>query len=154
MKVSEIQTRGIVHIPMSCNLQQAAAQMRDQHVGALIVTADDSMNQMAGILTDRDIAVHAVASGMAPNEMLVADVMTPYVATVDANADLDDAMQAMSSNGVRRLAVTDADEDIVGLLSLDDVIDALGRQMMLLASIVCSEQSRESKGLEPSPLHR
>lgn len=55
MKVKDICSRGTVHIPMSCNLQEAATQMRDQHVGTLVVTGGGSTNRIAGIVTDRDI---------------------------------------------------------------------------------------------------
>jgi signal-transduction protein with cAMP-binding, CBS, and nucleotidyltransferase domain len=153
MKVSEIHSRGTVHIPMSCNLQEASIQMRDQHVGALIATTGGAANRIAGIVTDRDIVLKAVTCGVSPSDVLVADVMTPHVVTIGAEADLADAMQAMSSHGVRRLAVTNAEQDIIGVLSLDDVIDALGRDLVLLSSVIRCEQNRESAGCVQAPLH-
>src|SRR5579863_1483613 len=125
MKVSEIHSRGTVHIPMSCNLREAAIQMRDQHVGALIVTSGKAVQRIVGIVTDRDIVLKAVTHGAMPSDMLVVDVMSPHVVAIDAEADVADAMQTMASHGVRRLAVTNSEQDIVGVLSLDDVIDAL-----------------------------
>lgn len=153
MKVSDIYSPATVHIPMTCNLRDAAIQMRDQHVGALIATSGGAVERIAGIVTDRDIVLQAVASGASLNDMLVADVMTPHVVDIGADADLTDAMQAMSSHGVRRLAVTNAEQDIVGVLSLDDVIEALGRDLVLLSSIVRCEQNRESTGSVQAPLH-
>lgn len=153
MNVNEIFSRGTVHIAASCTLQQAAFQMGDQHVGALVVTEDGVSNRIAGIVTDRDIVLKATASGASPQEMLVSDVMTKKVMTVRENADLGDAMQMMSSHGVRRLAVTDDNEDIVGVLSLDDLIEALGREWSLLSSIIRCEQNREWSGAVQSPLH-
>ncbi|NRO96964.1 CBS domain-containing protein [Paraburkholderia sp. NMBU_R16] len=153
MKVSDIYTPATVHIPTSCNLQDAAIQMRDQHVGALIATSGGAINRIAGIVTDRDIVLQAVAFGAALNDMLVADVMTPHVVVIGTDADLTDAMQTMSSHGVRRLAVTNAEQDIVGVLSLDDVIEAIGRDLVLLSSIVRCEQNRESSGSVQAPLH-
>ena len=58
----------------------------------------------------------------------------------------------MSSHGVRMLVVTNADKDIVGVLSLDDVVVALGRDPMLLASITHCEQNRENLGSTQAPL--
>ena len=153
MKVNDIYSRATVHIPMTCNLQEASVQMRDQHVGTLVVTSGGASNRIAGIVTDRDIVLKAVTLGTSPGELLVADVMTPHVVAVDADADLADAMQAMSSHGVRRLAVTNAQQDIVGVLSLDDVIEALGRDLALLSSIIRCEQNRESTGFVQTPLH-
>ncbi|MEI6002668.1 CBS domain-containing protein [Paraburkholderia bengalensis] len=152
MKVKDICSRGTVHIPMSCTLQEAATQMRDQHVGTLVVTGGGSTNRIAGIVTDRDIVLKAVTRTISPRELLVTDVMTPYVVTVDADADVVDAMQAMSCHGVRRVPVTNAEQDIIGVLSLDDVIEALGQDLALLSSIIRCEQNRESCGSVQTPL--
>lgn len=153
MKVIDIYTPAVVHIPMSCNLRDASIQMRDQHVGALIATSGEPGNCIAGIVTDRDIVLQAGVSGASLNDMLVADAMTPHVVAIAADADLTDAMQTMSSHGVRRLAVTNAEQDIVGVLSLDDVIEAIGRDLVLLSSIIRCDQNRESLGCVQAPLH-
>jgi signal-transduction protein with cAMP-binding, CBS, and nucleotidyltransferase domain len=143
MKVSDIHTCGAIHIPMSCTLQDAAVQMRDQHVGALIVTGGP-LERIAGIVTDRDIVLNAVALGLPPNDMLVTDIMTNNVVSIDAGADIAEAMETMAINGVRRLATTNDGDDIIGVLSLDDVVEALGRDLSLLASIIRCGKTRES----------
>ncbi|RZF24526.1 CBS domain-containing protein [Paraburkholderia sp. UYCP14C] len=153
MRVDECYSRGTVHIPVSCNLQEAARQMASQHVGALIVTDDVMPGEMVGVITDRDIVLKAAAFGKSPNEMAVGEVMTKGVAMVNEMADLDDAMQVMSSQGVRRLAVVRDDASIVGILSLDDVIDAFGRDWSLLTGILRSELNREKIGSVQAPLH-
>ena len=152
MKVSDIHSCGTIHIPMSCTLREAAIQMRDRHVGALIVTGGP-IGRIAGIVTDRDIVVKGVTLGGATNDMLVADVMTNDVVTIDAGADVADAMEAMATHGVRRLATTNRSEDIIGVLSLDDIVEALGRELGLLGSIVQREQCRESTGSVQTPFH-
>lgn len=153
MKVQEIFTRGTVHIPQERNLQEAALQMRQQHVGALIVTDGSEANRLLGIVTDRDIVLKAVAAGAAPRESSVGGVMSTGVATVAESDEVVDAMQAMFSHGVRRLAVTDSANAVIGVLSLDDVIEALVRDWVLLASIVRSGQQRERSGSVQSALH-
>ncbi|MGN6668574.1 MAG: CBS domain-containing protein [Trinickia sp.] len=150
MKVSDIHSCGTVHIPMSSTLQEAAVQMRDRHVGTLIVTGGP-VDRIAGIVTDRDIVLNGVALGVATNELLVADVMTGNVVTIDAGADLSDAMETMASHGVRRLATTNRNNDIIGVVSLDDIVEAVGRDLALLASVIRGEQSRESTGCVQSP---
>ena len=153
MKVKDIYTRGTVHIPRSRTLQEAAIQMRDQHIGALIVT-DGAMNDhIAGVVTDRDMVVRAIAKGASPVVTMVGDVMTDGVMTVPQTTDVSDAMQTMFSHGIRRLAVTDHDGGVVGVLSLDDVIQAMSRELSQLASIVRSEQQRERTGSVQSLLH-
>ena len=152
MKVEDVYTRRTVHIPQSRNLQEAAVQMRDQHVGLLVVTDGLVDDRLIGIVTDRDIVRKATALGASPLDTLVAEVMTAGAITVDKDAELSDALQAMFNHGVRRLAVTDG-ADVVGILSLDDVIDALGRDWALLTKILRNEQQRERSGSVQSPLH-
>nr|WP_297914754.1 CBS domain-containing protein [Thiomonas sp.] len=153
MQVHEIFTRGAVHIPQERNLQEAAQQMLHQHVGALIVTDGGADNRLLGIVTDRDIVLKSVAAGSAPRTTLVAEVMSTGVASVGENDDLMEAMQAMFTHGVRRLAVTGADGAVVGVVSLDDVIEAMVRDWVLLASIVRGGQQRERSGSVQSALH-
>ena len=153
MQVHEIFTRGAVHTPQERNLQEAAQQMLHQHVGALIVTDGGADNRLLGIVTDRDIVLKSVAAGSAPRTTLVAEVMSTGVASVGENDDLMEAMQAMFTHGVRRLAVTGADGAVVGVVSLDDVIEAMVRDWVLLASIVRGGQQRERSGSVQSALH-
>ncbi len=153
MKVQDIFTRGTVHIPQDRNLQEAAQQMHQQHVGALIVTDGSASNRLLGIVTDRDMVLKAVAMGASPRDTLVAQVMSTGVASVCESDEVVDAMQTMFSHGVRRLAVTDAADAVIGVVSLDDVIESLVRDWVLLASVVRSGQQRERSGSVQSPLH-
>ncbi len=150
MKIKDIYTRGAVHIPQTCNLQEAAEQMRRQHVGALVVTDGDA--GMLGFVTDRDMVLRALATGASPRDTRVCDVMTSGVLGVTEDTGLDDAMQTMSSHGVRRLAVTGADGSVLGVVALDDLIEAQGREFALLASILGHERQRERSGSVLSPL--
>ncbi|ALP66063.1 MULTISPECIES: CBS domain-containing protein [Paraburkholderia] len=146
MKVSEFYSQGVVHIPATCSLQEAAVQMRDQHVGALIVSEGGGSGRILGVLTDRDIVLQSVCTGSSPITVRVGEVMSPQILSIDVNADITEAMQAMASHGVRRLAVVSNGIDIMGILSLDDVITALGREWIMLTSILRNEQNREASG--------
>ena len=153
MKVKDLYTRGTVHIPRSRTLQEAAIQMREQHIGALVVTDGAANDHVAGVVTDRDMVVRAAAKGASPVATTVGDVMTEGVMSVPQTTDVTDAMQTMFSHGIRRLAVTDDDGGVVGVLSLDDVIQAMSHELSQLASIVRSEQQRERTGSVQSLLH-
>ncbi|HEU0203787.1 MAG TPA: CBS domain-containing protein [Burkholderiaceae bacterium] len=129
MNVGQISSRNIVRVPRSCRLQEAAALMRDFHVGALIVTDDAPADDHAiGIVTDRDLVLKALAEGIGPQEASLGDVMTEGLATVHEAADVHTAMETMREHGVRRVIVTATDGTLVGVVSLDDVIDALAAQ--------------------------
>ncbi|WP_250441757.1 CBS domain-containing protein [Caballeronia sp. AZ1_KS37] len=153
MKVADMYSKGTVHIPMSCTVQEAAKQMRDQHVGALAVTEGGESGRAIGVVTDRDIVLKTVAQGVAPADILVGEVVTPGMLTVDAQADSVDAVQTMLSHGVRRLAVTCGEDRVVGVLSLDDLMEAYGRDMAMLSSLLANARNRERTGSVQSALH-
>jgi CBS domain-containing protein len=144
MKVERVFTRKVVYINRSSSLQAAAAMMRDNHVGILLVSGDPPLErQGVGVITDRDMVVQAVARGLDLRDMCVADVMTPMIGTVAEKADLHEALETMRAAGVRRLAVSDHDHRLVGMLSIDDVVDGLAADLGSLAALMKSEVARE-----------
>ena len=96
----------------------AARLMRMRGIGALPVCEDDGT--LAGMLTDRDIVVRAVASGAGP-EARVLDVLSRDALVVRADDDLKVALDLMSSRQIRRLPVVDKDGRLVGVVSLGDL---------------------------------
>ncbi|MCC6213079.1 MAG: CBS domain-containing protein, partial [Burkholderiales bacterium] len=88
-------------------------------VGALPVQEPEG--ELVGIVTDRDIAVRAVAEGMDPNGSTVSQIMTPQVQTCSANRDIADAARLMETRRIRRLVVVDASGAPVGMISLGDL---------------------------------
>lgn len=154
MRVEDVYSPRTVHIPLTCTLHDAAIQMRDQHVGALVVTEPGESNRIVGIVTDRDIVVRAIASGNGAPDTPVAMAMTAgNVAAIDTTADIADAMQMMLTHGVRRLAVIGGLGEIAGVLSIDDVIESFARDSTMLAGVLRCEQNRERSGSVQVPLH-
>ena len=144
MRVDRVYTRHVVRIDESSSLADAAYLMQQHHVGTLLVT-DIAPNdaRVIGIVTDRDLVIQAVAEGVAPRECTVGEVMTRALATVQRSADLREALEAMRRNGVRRLAVVDGIGEPVGMVSMDDILDALGTELASLAAVVRSELDHE-----------
>jgi CBS domain-containing protein len=155
MKVTRIYTRNIISATRSSTLQEAAKLMRDNHVGALLITEDAPNDDRAvGILTDRDLVVHAIAEQLDPERVTVDEIMTPEIAGIDRDADVHHAMHTMRELGVRRLAVTSEDGAVVGVLSLDDIVDALAVEMSSLAGVIRSERVHETGETEAEPAFR
>lgn len=153
MLVQDICSAKAVHVPLSCTLQEAAVQMRDRHVGALIVTENSPAGTRAvGMVTDRDIVIDATATGADPCRTDVAEVMTRGLVAISREAAIADAIQLMLSHGVRRLAVLDG-EAVTGVISLDDLLGALAADWGMLSSLVRNEQERERSGSVQVPLH-
>jgi CBS domain-containing protein len=144
MNVETLCTRNIVRIRRSATLEQAAALMRDHHVGALLVweEAPDGVRTV-GIVTDRDIVTRAIAHGTAPRDCIVGQVMSADVATVPLSASLPDALEIMRAQGVRRLVVLEPSGAPAGILSIDDMVDALTSQLAGVGGVLRQGFERE-----------
>jgi CBS domain-containing protein len=145
MNISRIYTRSLVSAQRSNSLQKAAALMRQHHVGALLVTDDEPFSDRAiGIITDRDLVVQVIADGIAPEKRTIGDVMTQGISTIPEASDVHEAIEVMRADGIRRLAVTDDRGTLLGVLSFDDVIDAIAVELSGLADSIRSERGREA----------
>lgn len=118
MKVSELMSKHIEAVPPDYNIRQASRWMRDHNVGSLPVLNN---GKLVGIVTDRDISCYAVAMGRDPSSTLIQNVMTTEVATCYVDDDITDAAHLMEQRHIRRLAVLDHDNKVIGLLSVDDL---------------------------------
>jgi CBS-domain-containing membrane protein len=116
--IADIMTRSIATVRRDETLQAAAKRMQEMDVGSLPVLDGKAV---AGIVTDRDIAVRGVAAGMIPQESLVADVMTAEVRFCRAADTVEKVLAEMGDLKVRRLPVLDAGNEIVGIVALADM---------------------------------
>src|SRR5689334_494396 len=116
--VADAMTRRVVYLPEDTSLDEAAQAMRDQGIGDVVVTHGPTM---AGIVTDRDIVVRAIAEGLPVGSTTLGSIASRELIMIEQNATVEEAVQAMRSRAVRRLLVCDADRKVVGLLSLSDV---------------------------------
>lgn len=116
-KISEFMTRDVRLAQPEQTIEQAAQIMADLDVGAVPVGKDD---RLVGMITDRDIAIRAVAQGKSP-ETAIADVMTEEVDYCFDDDDVRDVAQNMGEIQVRRLLVVDHDKRLVGIVSLGDI---------------------------------
>lgn len=112
----------------------AAQRMASRCVGTLVVV--DDAGAPIGMLTDRDIAMRIVAAGCDPVETLVHDVMSGELTVVEETASVGDALARMRSHGVRRLPVVDAAGRLAGIVSLEDVLALLAREMADVGAFV------------------
>jgi CBS domain-containing protein len=99
-------------------LQDAARIMAEDAIGNVIV--DDEVGRVAGIVTDRDLAIRAVAEGLDPMAATVEQVFTANIATLAPTDSVHDAMERMRENDVRRLPVVE-DGKAIGIVSLGDI---------------------------------
>jgi CBS domain-containing protein len=117
MQVQDVMTRDVTMAAPETTLQRAACLMSEQDIGVLPVAEND---RLVGMLTDRDIAVRAVAQGKGPDAR-VADVMTRDVKYCFCDQDLEEVTDNMADIQLRRLPVLDRDKRLVGILALGDI---------------------------------
>ena len=122
MQVSDAMTRDVRVANAEETIEQAARLMAGLDAGMLPVGEN---NRLVGTITDRDIAVRAVAQGKGP-ETKVRDVMTDDVKYCFADQQIDEVTANMGDIQVRRLPVLDRDKQLVGILSLGDVAATAG----------------------------
>lgn len=117
-KVHEVMTDRPRVVTPETTVSEAAQLMKNDDIGSLPILDGE---QLAGMVTDRDIVVRAIAEGKDPRGMPVREVASRELVTVHADEELSSALQLMASQQVRRLPVVDDDGRLVGILTQADV---------------------------------
>jgi CBS domain-containing protein len=147
MKVGDICTRNVVTVPEFDDLMAAAHLMRKKHIGYLVVvepSVNDGTVTPVGVITDRDIVVKVLARDTDARALRVGDVMTRQPVITREDSSVAVALHYMREIGVRRLPVVNHAGRLVGVLSLDDVLDALAEELMDVAGSIRHEIKVES----------
>jgi len=139
MSVGRICVRSVVVAQPDESVREAARRMKGEGVGTLVVL--DEEDRPEGILTDRDVVVRCVAEFEDPDSMPVSVAMTAPARTIAEDAPIEDALSLMASGGTRRLVVTDADDRLVGVLALDDVLDLLAEEVETIGRLLSRQPS-------------
>ena len=117
MKVKDVMSLNVESVSPGTNLVAAANRMARLDIGFLAVLNGD----IAGVVTDRDIVVRAIAEAKDPSETTVDEIMTANVETISENDDLEEAANRMEEKQIRRVLVRDEKGAYVGVLSLADL---------------------------------
>lgn len=117
MKVREAMTRDVRLVKPDQSIHEAARMMAQFDIGVLPVEQDE---RLVGMITDRDIAVRAVAEGLGP-QTPVSQVMTAEVRYCFDDQSIDEVTRNMGEQRIRRLPVLNRDKRLVGILSLGDL---------------------------------
>jgi CBS domain-containing protein len=139
MKVERICQQDIVTVHPDMLIPEAAHRMTAHSVGCVVVVREGALH---GILTDRDIVVRGVRTELDLARTTVGELMSRPLVTIDPDADVADAIALMAGKGIRRLPVVDADGDLVGVLSLDDLAAVVGNHVALLRTALTATLAR------------
>jgi CBS domain-containing protein len=145
MTAGEVCNREVVIASADETIAQAARRIRACHVGTLVVVDDrEGTRTPVGILTDRDIVIHALADKAEPLYALrIGSVMSSNLVTAGEHESLPDVLKKMRSYGVRRIPIVNEDGGLEGILAFDDVVELLAEELSDLAGLIAREQTRE-----------
>ena len=146
LTAGEICTRNVVFTDPGMMLDVAARLMRSRHVGALVVVEERSPREriVVGMVTDRDLATAVVALERDPKSFRVGDVMSGDVVTAREGDSMLDVLAVMRRKKVRRVPVTGAQGELIGIVSVDDVLAIVAEQLQALAAAVGASQRHEA----------
>jgi CBS domain-containing protein len=144
MAIGEICNREVVYVNRDVTVQAACKLMRHYHVGSLVVVDEvDGKRVPVGILTDRDIVVEINAMDLDPKVITAGDIMSPELALVPENQGVLETIEIMRVKGVRRMPIVDGDNRLVGIVTIDDLLEVLAEELTDIAHIVSRGQSHE-----------
>ena len=138
MNVGSVCNRRVITATPQLDIQAAAELMREEHVGFLVVVPETPRGPQPplGVLTDRDIVVSVVAKRADPASLKVGDVMSMQPVVAGESEAVDLALKSMRRAGVRRLPVVNSRGEVVGVLSFDDLLEFVAREMESLSGAV------------------
>lgn len=146
MILGEACNREVIIVERSTSALEAAKLMRIHHVGDLVVTEPRDGEQVpVGIITDRDLVLEVLAEELDPETVTVGDVMAYQPVTAHERDDLERALEVMRSKAIRRLPVVNERGGLVGLITVDDILELLAEQMTDLARLIGRQAQREQK---------
>jgi CBS domain-containing protein len=146
MSIGEICTREVVVTPATTSVNAAAELMRRYHVGDLVVAREiDGRRIPVGIVTDRDIVIEVVAAGLDPKVLTVGEIMGQDLVTGREDDGILDTLQIMRTRGVRRLPILDEEDALLGIVTVDDLIEVFAEELTDLARVISRGRAREAK---------
>ncbi len=138
MSISTLCNKEVICVEVGTSIEQVGKLMEQKNIGC-VVAIDNT--KPCGLITDRDILIRVINKGLSPKDTYVNDVMSELVMTLDEDMGLHEALEKVKGMSVRRFPVTDKNGDLKGIVTLDDIIYLLGKEMYDVASIIKSESA-------------
>jgi len=132
MNIGELCQRDVITVRAGDEIGAAARLMRDKHIGYIIVVEPRVAAQTVvpiGVLTDRDIVVAVIARDVEARSLRVEDVMTREPLLLSESETVENALREMRRRGVRRAPVVGDSGQLIGVVSLDDMLAVLAGEL-------------------------
>jgi len=141
MTVGKLCVRDVDTAGPNDSVQVVAQRMHSRNVGTLVVV--DASEQPIGLITDRDLTIRVLAEGRDGAQVIVDEVMTQNISVVDEDGPIEAALEVMRAGPFRRVPVVDKTGKLVGLLSIDDVLDLLAEEFQTISRLLSKESPDE-----------
>lgn len=143
MKVRDLCTLNTQIIEKSETAQAAAKAMQEAKVGSLVVVDMLPNGDLPiGIITDRDIALKVAIHDVCPSMLLIEDFVSDTLLTVEGKEDVYNVLGKMRQKRVRRVPVVDKEGFLMGIISIDDILDFLVGELKEMTDIMKHEPDR------------
>jgi signal-transduction protein with cAMP-binding, CBS, and nucleotidyltransferase domain len=144
MQIGDVCTRNVIECGRKTTALEVAQLMRSSHVGDVVVVDQPNGKKVAvGIVTDRDLVVQVMALEADPGIVTAGELMAPELVTAAEANDVFDTVELMRFKGVRRVPVVDEHGELVGIVTLDDLLKVIGEHLTLLARVMVRERFQE-----------
>lgn len=120
-----------------------AQLMRKHHVGAMVVVDAEEKSRALGIVSDRDLVLELIAEELDPSVFTAGDIMSGNLVMAKPDMDAMDAVQLMNAHCVRRLVIEDDAGRLVGIVTMEDVLELLAHGLADLAAGMVGARNRE-----------
>lgn len=146
MPIGEICTREVAVADRAMTILEAAQAMRKQHAGNVVVVEEQDGNRIpVGIITDRDIVVSVVATKLDASIFTAGDLAMQELTTCREDEGILECVRRMRIKGIRRMPVVDSRGGLVGIVTVDDILQLLAEEMNAIGKLIEREQVEEAE---------
>ena len=146
MTLKTICNREVLIAQKNDTLGEAAKLMREYQIGSIVVIEEQNgVRYPVGLVTDRDIVIEVIAKEVDINSVTLGDVMYRDIILGKENDDVNETIKIMRQRGIRRLPVVDDSGALVGIVTMDDLIDLIAEQLKDIATLIGKQQNVEKR---------
>ena len=140
MQISKLMKKDPVSVAPGDSIEQAAMMMKQEECGALPVTESEQSRKPIAMLTDRDIVLRCIAAGRDPRMMTVSECASEPLVCCEEDCSAEEAFHSMRARDIGRLPVIDKKGELIGIVSLADLIARVPREVW--SQLPGAEQAR------------
>lgn len=143
MPLSEYIKKELITCSPEQSVKEVADLMKKYEIGSVLITEDDG--KPVGIITDRDIALRCVSTGIDPANVHAKNIMTRSIKAVNQNEGILDVLKCMKEARIRRVPLVDDEGKAVSLVSFGDMLELLVTELAYIAAPTKPEQTKIEK---------